>query len=409
MSFLLAGAKRIETAAGARAGLHAYRALAERAPSADTALAHLAAMRCAAEVGDDPAFHRLLLTWPSQPGPHIERVTALAHRLALQNKSNLARILLEAERSRWSDADRNAPAAGIALYLAAALAPGEGRGELLRRLGATTADAGLAAKATLRLAELACAKGQTAVAADAARGIQVETSTERVRRAELALLSGSRFARAAAFGDLADLVPHDENAAIRTAIRGLCCLLPVLTPLEEDRVRAVFARLPDEARRDRWLQFVDACCRRARDPDDAPNGDEPGARSALDLQWLHVTLHDLVTRLRQAAPGERAPLERRFAALIAMGAAPACGFLAFARVVGDPALRRDLVLRAEAAGEPHAKGAVIDLVHAEADALLQAGDVASAYLLTERAVLARRSGDFAPVRAALANPAAVSR
>jgi hypothetical protein len=409
VSLLLSGAKRIEAAAGARAGLHAYRALAERGPSLDAATAHLAAMRCAAELGDDPAFHKLLLSWPQQPGAHAERITALAHRLALQDKQNLARILLEAERTRWSEGERTSPAASTALYLAAALAPGEGRAELLRKLATTSKDARLAGKASLRLAELARARGQTAAAADMAREIGVTDAAERIRRAEILLLSGSRFQRAAAFSELAELVPHDEAGAIRAAIRGLCCVLPVLTPLEEDRVRAVFARLPDEPKRERWLAFVDACCRRARDPEDAPDEGEAGARSALDLQWLHVTLHDLVARLREAAPTERAPLERRFAELIAMGAAPARGFYAFSRVVTDPVLRRDLVLRAEAAGEPHARQALLDLVHAEADLRLQAGDVASAYRLTETVVLARRSGDFAAIRAALVSPTALSR
>lgn len=408
MSFLLAGAKRIEIAAGPRAGLHAYRALAERTPSPDTALAHLAAMRCAAEVGDDPAFHKLLSTWPAQPGAHTERVTALAHRLALRDQPNLARILLQAERSRWGDAERDTPAAATALYLAAALAPGEGRAELLRRLAASTQDSSLAGRAAVRLAELAAAGGQTARAAETARGAKVDTVADRIRRAELVLLSGSRFQRAAAFSELAELVTQDEAGVIRAAIRGFCGRLPVLTPLEEDRLRAVFSRVPDETRRDRWLAFVDACCRRARDPEDALDT-EPGARTALDLQWLHVTLNDLVDRLREAAPGERAPLERRFAELVAMGAAPARGFSAFARVVVDPILRRDLVLRAEAAGEPHARELLMHLVHAEADALLEAGHVVSAYVLTETAVLARRSGDYAAIRDALVQPSLVSR
>lgn len=401
MSLLLAGARRIESAAGTRAGMHAYRALAERTPSLDTAMAHLAALRCAAELGDEPIFHKLLLSWPTQPGAHAERVAAFAHRLATRGQTNLARIVLQAERTRWSDGERRSPAASTALYLAAALAPGEGRSELLRRLAATTTDQSLAAKARLRVAELTRDKGQTALAAELARELAPTEPGERFRRAELLLLSGSRFQRAAAFGELAELVSVDEAAALRSAVRGLCCRLPMLTPLEEDRARAVFARLPDEARREQWLAFVDACCQRSRDSSIATQASQSGARSAVDLQWLHVTLHDLVSRLRDASAAERAPLERRFAELIGMGAAPACGFLAFSRVVESPALRRDLVLRAEAANEPQARRALIELAHGEADARIADNDVASAYCLTEVAVLAQRSGDYSPLRAAL--------
>ena len=404
MSLLLAGAKRIEHAAGARAGLHAYRALAERAPSADSALAHLAALRCAAECGDAAAFHKLLNTWPKQPGLHAERVSALAHRLAREGQANLARILLEAERARWSDAERRSPAAGVALYLAAALAPGEGRAELLRRLLATTNDAALADRATLRLAELARAKGHTAGAADSVRERAYADPGERVRRAELLLLSGSRFQRAAGFGELADLVALEPDAALAAAVRGLVHRLPALTALEEDRIRAVFTRLPDEPTRDLWLAFVDACLRRARDPRDpvAAGGSSPSG--AVDLQWLHVTLHDLALRLRDAAPAERGPLERRLADLIGAGAAPAAGFLPYAVLVESPALRHDLVLRAEAAGEPGGRAALLALVHAEADALVASKQLVRAFRLTEAAVVAQRSGDWAEVRAAIASP-----
>lgn len=399
MSLLLAGAKRIEATAGARAGLAAYRALALRPASTDSALAHLAALRCAAELGDDPAFQKLLLTWPSQPGQHAERAAALAHRLAQQDKPGLARILLEAERTRWSEAERQTPAAAVALYLAAALAHVEGRAELLRRLIASSKNENLKARAELRLAELLRARGQTAHAAEAVRALAPErlAPAERMRRAELLLLSGSRFQRAAGFAELAERVGDDQAAAIRLAVRGLCCRLPQLTALEEDRVRAVFARLPDEAQRTLWLAFVDAVLHRAKstdEPEDAP----PGARNALDLQWLHVTLRDLVSRLREAAAHERAPLERRFAELVAMGAAPAFGFLPFARVVSDPNLRGDLMLRAEAAGEPNARRALLDWVDARADALVREGNVELAYRLAERAMTAERSGDYAEIR-----------
>lgn len=399
MSLLLAGARRIERTAGTRAGLHAYRALAQRGPSADSALAHLAALRCAAELGDDAAFQKLLLTWPSQPGQHAERASALAHRLASQHKPALARILLEAERSRWSESERNTPAAAIALYLSAALAHAEGKSELLRRLSATSKSEALRAKSELRLAELARAKGQTARAAERARSLTPAwlDASERLRRAELLLLSGSRFQRAAGFGELAELVTEHEQSALRIAVRGLCCRLPQLTPLEEDRVRAVFARLADEAQRERWLGFVDAACRRARDPEDLVD-EQPGARSALDLQWLHVTLRDLIGRLRDAKDQERGPLERRFGELVAMGAAPAVGFLPFARVVTDLALRADLVLRAEAAGEPDARRALLDLLDARADAWIREGNIAAAYRLAEYAMQAEISGNDAALR-----------
>ena len=418
MSLLLAGAKRIETTAGTRAGFHAYRALAQRGPDADSALAHLAALRCAAELGDEPAFQKLLSTWPTQPGQHAERAAALAHRLATNDRPALARILLEAERTRWTETERGTPGAALALYLSAALAHTEGRAELLRRLIATRGSEPLRAKAQLRLAELVRAKGRTAAAAEAARAVVPEelAPAERIRRAEILLLSGSRFQRSAAFSELAELVLTHEDLALRAAVRGLCARLPYLTPLELDRARAVFARLPDEARREKWVSFVDHASRRATAMEaELDERDEPatGAKSALDLQWLHVTLHDLIGRLHDAAAHERAPLERRFAELVAMGAAPAAGFMAFARVVSDDTLQADLLLRAEAAGEAGARRALLDWLDARADAWARAGDLQRAHALAEAAVHAEKTGDLGALRElvfeapppALGNPA----
>lgn len=406
MSLLLAGAKRIESTAGLRAGLAAYRALAQRGPSLDSALAHLAALRCAAELDDDASFKALLSSWPSQPGQHAERATALAHRLAQNGKAALARILLEAERTRWSDAERNTQAATLSLYLAAALAHVEGRAELLKRLRASTRNEALAARADLRLAELLRARGKTAQAAEAARSVAREhlSPSERLRHASLLLLSGSRFQRAAGFGELAERVSDAEAEAIAMAVRGLCCRLPALTPLEIDRIRAVFTRIPDEARRETWSMFVDAVLARNESGAEAPAEAPPGAKGALDLQWLHVTLRDLVARLRDASEHERAPLERRFAELMAMGAVPASGFLPFTDVVADLDLRADLLLRAEAAAEPGARQALLAWIDACAEQRIREGDVEAAYRLAERALAAERSGDYAEVREIVGSP-----
>lgn len=369
---LLQAAQGIEHKAGVRAGLHAYRALIGR--GRDGASAHLAALRCAGQLGDEELFAQLLSIWPAQSGAHALRVAALARRLAKAGRAGLARDLLDAERRRWNEHERHSEPAARLLYLATTLARSRTeKRALYTELGAREDPLGQVAR--LRLAELLRDDGEISAALQ--RIATIEKSAlephDRLRLADLQLLSGSRFTRAAAFSEFAEHV-HDKRALLH-AVRGIVHSLPVLTALEWDRARAVFSRIEDETRRARWLAWCDAV--RTMTVETSAQG------AGAELCTLHIRLRELLERLAdaQTSAEDRSGLEARLGALLRSGAIPSFGFAPLALYVRDPRLQRDLIARATAAREPQHQALLEHLSLQLAYRALEQGDPRGAYAM----------------------------
>lgn len=294
-SVAIAAAERVERTGGARAGLFAWRKLAEAATTAElrgTAL--LRAMRCATALGDPTTFTELARLWPRvDQGVWDEKVVAVC-KVAIR-----ADMLAQATELAASEATQRGTARALYAYARCLDVGGDTRAAHAFADAAARADKegaeDLARGARIRrIAWLARSPETIPLAVEEARAVPTTSAApaERLALARILLRSGSRFVRAGALTLLDDIVLRDgllTDEALGVAARHADDLGEAITPLEVDRLLALFGREPVARKAARAREAVRALDRLSRAQDDAAFDEALlAASSALpELEPLH--------------------------------------------------------------------------------------------------------------------------
>lgn len=269
-SMAIALAERVERSAGPKAGLLAWKTLADTSGPGDTrSRALLAAMRCALAAGEFSEMRELTRLWEfAGPAPFDREVGALVKELARGRQLALATMLAAVEVSRRRSA--------FALYLHARCldVAGDARahdvfGEAVRRAEEEGGGAEGIARAS-RLRRLARAPDpEEAAKLDLAKLAPLE----RITVARARLRSSSRFARTGAIAALDGLVASGDVAIAKRALAVAGAHVDdapdLLTPLEIDRLLALFGRDVAVALAPRGRDLVKAAAAVARAASDA--------------------------------------------------------------------------------------------------------------------------------------------
>ncbi len=248
-SALVAVAERVERTGGARAGLLAWKALASNTSAPELrGKALVAGLRCALTLRDGDAIDELTAAWANaQGGVWDEAVTELALGMAATGLLPRAVALARAEALRHRTA-RSLYLHARCLDVARDPATEAVFGEVVVRAEREGArDLALAAR--VRRASL-LAQSWSTMGEALGEAQQVDpsavTPASRLALAGVLLRSPSRFTRATALGLLDDLVMlGDEQLASRAldlAARWADDAGELVTPLEADRLRALFGR-----------------------------------------------------------------------------------------------------------------------------------------------------------------------
>ncbi len=266
----LGAVERVRKSLGPKAGLLAYRTLATNAADAETrGRATLAGLGCALELGDADAAGALVALYST--------ATAAAGRLEADVRV-LVLAMLRRGRAAGAAGDGGwaLAAAGLAALESARCA--RARAAYLHARCLECVGDPVAAAGALRVAEERARVEGADDIVQSARALRVAllhetgahdraialagTLTLRALPAELllrlapsGLASESRFTRATWLGELAELAQRRaaSEAAIAARALAIACghadrLGLALTPLEEDRLHAMFAKLADEGR-----------------------------------------------------------------------------------------------------------------------------------------------------------------
>jgi hypothetical protein len=342
-------AARIERTGGPRAGLVAYRALANRsAKMAVRGEAMLAAIRCALELRDEGAVSELIERW-STIEVGVFRVDAVCRSLArvglVQHALNLARAEVERHRTAralyvWARCAELAGEDAARVYVEAT--------DRARNEGAVAIELAARARRAVLLASSWVTREE---ALEEARRIDL-TRLEDVALAErvagVLLQSPSRFVRASAVDALATLRGGGPGPSAIRLVAGYADE-ETLSPLERDRVRAFFAK----ARPDlvavlegdtRFEPDLGRVATRARDPAAAPRSTESSAPSAAArrAQRLDAIL-DVAIAIREGDLAKAAPLFASLRAIDAEERLPS-QMLVVAEAALDGPLRGEAVL-----------------------------------------------------------------
>lgn len=242
-SMAIALAERVEKTAGPKAGLLAWKTLADNSAPGDTrSRALLAAMRCALLAAEFTELNDLIRLWEfAGPAPFDREIGALVKELSRARMLGPATALAASEVSRRRSAHAlyvharcldvaNNPAAHAAF------------GEAIRRAEEEGAPAEAIARAS-RLRRLARSPDP-----DEAAKIDLAKIAphERITVARALLRSSSRFTRAGAIAALDGLVASGDvpvaKRALAVAGAHVDDAAGVLTPLEVDRLNALFGR-----------------------------------------------------------------------------------------------------------------------------------------------------------------------
>ncbi|MBX3201923.1 MAG: hypothetical protein KF894_27555 [Labilithrix sp.] len=248
-SVALAVAERVERTGGARAGLVAWRTLAQSASDVEVrARAILAGLRCALAVRDGDALDGLTASWGTvDAGVWDEAIGSLCVELVRAGLGPCATALARADARRHPTA-RSLYAfarcldvacdAGAADAFRDAIARAEREGARAIELAARVRRAAILARAWETLTEALAEAGRVPPAA--------VPPASRLVLASVLLRAPSRFSRAAALGVLDALVEGGDEAlaarALGLAARWADEVRDGLTPLEADRLVALFGR-----------------------------------------------------------------------------------------------------------------------------------------------------------------------
>ncbi|MBX3230805.1 MAG: hypothetical protein KIT84_01200 [Labilithrix sp.] len=326
-SVAIALAERVERTGGPRAGLVAWRALASNASDAETrAKALMAGIRCAVSLRDGAAAGELVALWTT-----IDRGTFAVAELC----RDLVRAKMTAEAIDLAETEARRTKTAHALYTHARcldVARDQRAPEVLARTVARAEKEGaarVADAARLRRAVL-LARSWDTLAESLAEAAKLDATKlsegERVELARVLLLSPSRFTRAGAIGLLGD-VAKSEEVSLRLRARRLAARFAdeasaAVTPLEHDRLVAMFDLGVKEAVRGTLTPAMEAVTERARDllrgryevPRDevVPPPDDPLKRRV----HRHGELLDVVVAMRDGAPARAARSFRPLAAAV---------------------------------------------------------------------------------------------
>ena len=234
MSVALRIADRVAASGGPRAGLSAYRVLAEKTTDDDVkGRALLAALRCAVALDDREAIATLTSHWNDvATGLYAASIAALCKRLPLVQATALA----------YAEVKRHVTAHALYTYARCLDTAGDPRAagafaEAAERAAKEGAGAIVIASRVRRVAWLARSLATLADALEEASRLDLARLGERDRRAvaRVLLCSPSRFVRAGALEvlDARSCARHVEDMDTR------------LTPLELDRVIAKLQGMPD--------------------------------------------------------------------------------------------------------------------------------------------------------------------
>lgn len=257
-----AAAEALERNAGSRAALPAYRTLATSATEPERTRAILAGLRCARAAEDVDALDAFVTLWPTAQGGHFDDVRGLVLALfaAPGGPGKLfAYRLAQAEATRTKR--------GLAGYLygrvAEAVRPDTARAiyEDARTRATAEGDERVYAASTARLLTF-LTPDESETAAALAKSIDSALVDDAGKLAIAGALIGakSRFSRASGFTLLQELLrdARTRAAASRTDASALASralvlaakaadrLVATATPLEIERLRALFAETPDE-------------------------------------------------------------------------------------------------------------------------------------------------------------------
>jgi hypothetical protein len=242
-SMAIALAERVEKSAGPKAGLLAWKTLADTSSPGDTrSRALLSAMRCALAAGEFSEMAELTRLWElAGPAPFDREVGALVKELARSRQLAAAINLAAVEVSRRRSA--------YALYLHARSLDVAGDARAHEAFGAAlqrAVEEGASAEPIARASRLR----RLARSPDPDEAAKLDPAKlaprERIVVARALLRSSSRFTRAGAIAALDGLVASGDvpiaKRALSVAGAHVDDAADLLTPLEIDRLNALFSR-----------------------------------------------------------------------------------------------------------------------------------------------------------------------
>lgn len=246
----LGAAERAKKTLGARAGLAAYRTIAEGSASDVRGRATLEAISCAAELGDEAVAAELVRHYGvAVGGESASRARAVALELAGRGWPLVAASLAALEVSRR-------PEPRTAYLHARCLERARDRGAKVafvdaEGLAEKHGDSVVLLQARAFRAALLHEEGHVAEARALERSIALRSLPEALlfRLAPHVLSGPSRFSRAGMIGELVEVALRGKarDAALRLVCEHAERMAHALSALERDRVVALFSKLPDEA------------------------------------------------------------------------------------------------------------------------------------------------------------------
>lgn len=317
----IGAAERIERAVGASAALTVFRRLASTADASELrARAILGGLRCAVGLRDLGAMRDLTLLWKTVDPGAWDEVFATCKWMWRVGLGVPATELAYAEVKRFPTA-KALYAYARALDLAGDARAADAFGEAVAKAEKEGAPA-LLRSARVRRAVWLLRSAETLPAAleEAKRVPPADvTPAERLELAGVLLRSPSRFVRAGALGLLDELAtgagvsPALATRAVRLAARHADEIGDALTPLETDRLLALFARERLAASCGPVRDAVRALDRLARSKADAVLGvalDE-AARGVPELAALHRRAREILAGRFEAHQAEAPAVEGR--------------------------------------------------------------------------------------------------
>lgn len=312
----IAAAERIEKSAGASAGLAVFKRLASNAGGVELrARAILGGMRCAVVLRDLGAIRDLSQLWQTVDSGAWDGIYAVCKDLWRAGLGVCATDLAHSEVRRMTSA-RALYAYARCLDVAGDMRAGTAFGEAIVQAEKEGAPA-LLRTARVRRAACLSRSAETLPAAieEAKRVVPSEISVvERLVIARVLLRSPSRFVRAGALGILDEIVsaaakdPKPAARALRLAARHADETAGGLTPLETDRLVALFGREPFTKTAAPARDAVRALERMARTKEKrGPEGDAELERALADVARATPELAAIHRRAREILAGRFEP------------------------------------------------------------------------------------------------------
>jgi hypothetical protein len=317
-------AARVERTGGPRAGLVAYRAIAQSSAKAEVrGEAMLSAFRCALTLGDEATMRDLTLRWPTIESG-LFRVDAVCKALVRAGLFRRATDLARAE------VERHRTARALYVWARCAELAGDDAAfayvetiERAKNEGAIALERAARARRSLLLANRWTTREEALAEASRVDIAALEDVGLAELLAGVLLQSPSRFVRASAVDTLATLGPGPTGIALVARYADE----EALSALERDRVRAFFAKCRPELTAvldgdTRWEPELARIAARARDlserTDPSRDPSDPAARRAHRLDAIldvaralrdrdHVSALRLFAALRTIDAEERLP------------------------------------------------------------------------------------------------------